>query len=224
MVDIAKGHRKRLKERWLEAGLSGFNDRDLLELLLTFAIPQKDTKPLAVELLEHHGSLDAVLAQDPYGLMSHAGVGEHVAVLLSLVHGLRRRSSQGLKGTTVTGPQDVQDVLLRDLGFQPEERFLLLLLNQKNVVLDMVTLEIGIENRAHVYIKKMAKVILARHATGVIFVHNHPSGTGDFSAEDIALTKRCDEVLKALEVRLLDHFLVAGDQLLSMRESGLFFK
>jgi DNA repair protein RadC len=223
MPSLAQGHRQRLKERWTQAGPKGFNDRDLLELLLTFAIPQKDTKPLAFELLETFGSLDSVLRQDLSSLQRFKGLGEHSSILLNLAGALRKRQTHHLQGITVSGPKDIEDYLLRELGDLPEEKFFVILLNQKNAIIDLVELEHGIENRAHIYLKKMVRVALDRHATAVICVHNHPSGTMDFSPEDICLTTSCQRALKPLEIRLLDHFLVAHSEVFSMKERGISF-
>lgn len=223
MPSLAQGHRQRLKERWEQAGAKAFNDRDLLELLLTYAIPQKDTKPLAFELLETFGSLESVLRQDLTSLQRFKGLGQHSAILLNLAGALRTRQSHHLQGVIVSGPKDVEDYLLRELGDLPEEKFFVMLLNQKNAIIDLVQLEHGIENRAHVYLKKLVRVAMDRHATAVICVHNHPSGSMDFSAEDIALTTSCQQTLKPLEIRLLDHFLVAHSEVLSMKGQGISF-
>jgi DNA repair protein RadC len=223
MPSLPQGHRKRLKERWTQAGVKGFNDRDLLELLLTFAIPQKDTKPLAFELLEAFGSLDSVLQQELTSLQRFKGLGEHSSILLSLTGALRKRQNLDLKNIVVSGPKDVEEYLLRELGDLPEEKFYVMLLNQKNAVIDLIELEHGIENRANVYLKKMVRLALDRHATAVICIHNHPSGTTDFSPADISLTTSCKQALKPLEVRLLDHFLVTHSEVFSMRDRGLSF-
>ena len=218
------GHRQRLKERWMNAGHNAFSDRERLELLLSYAIARKDTKELAVKLIQKFGSLAMVLEQSPTLLSNFPGLGEHSAILLSLAGSFKKIEPRELRGTVVKSPQDVQDYLLRELGLCAEEKVWLLLLDQGNRILEALELEHGIENRAHVYIKKAVRAALDRHATGVICVHNHPSGRDDFSPQDISLTKDLDLALRPIEVRLLDHFLVAGDEVLSMREKGLYFK
>lgn len=218
--NLKKGHRQRLKKRFLEAGAGAFNERDLLELLLGYALARIDTKPIAASLLQRYGSLEGVLGKDPETLAAHPGLGEHSAVLLSLAGALLSRPPRSLKGTKVSGPSDVEDVLLRRLGSKPEESFVVLLLDQGNRVMDLISIEEGIENRANVYPKRVVRLALDRHATGVICVHNHPSGSGDFSTQDVQLTERLGEVLEAVEVRLLDHFLVADGEVLSMRSQG----
>ena len=218
------GHRQRLKERWLSAGYTGFSERDRLELLLSYAIPRKDTKELAVQLLKTFGSLQNLLEQNVSNLIIFPGLGEHSAILLNLAGSLKKLEPRQLRGTIVKSPVDVQDYLLRELGLAAEEKVLLLLLDQSNRILDALELEHGIENRANVYIKKAVRAAFDQHATGLICVHNHPSGRDDFSPQDLALTKELDQALKPLEIRLLDHFLVAGDEVFSMREKGLYFK
>jgi DNA repair protein RadC len=218
------GHRQRLKERWLSAGYTAFSERDRLEFLLTFALPRKDTKPIAQELLKTFGSLQRIGELEIEVLKNFPGLGEHSALLLSLVGHFNKKPPRQLKGCIVKGPTDVEDYLLRELGLCAEEKVLILLLDQANRILDAIELEHGIENRANVYIKKAVRAAFDRHATGLICVHNHPSGRGDFSPQDLTLTKELDQALRPLEIRLLDHFLVAGDEVVSMREKGLYFK
>lgn len=217
------GHRTRLKERYLESGWSAFSERERLELLLTFAIPRMDTKGLALNLLERFGSLERVLDQKVDALTSLEGIGDHAALLLRVCGELRRTPAESIKGDKVSGPEDVTDFLLRTLGGKAEEVFGLLLLNQGNRILDYVVLEEGIENRAHIYTKKVVRAALDRGATGVICVHNHPGGQGEFSEQDITLTRQLGEVLKAMEIRLLDHFLLAETEVISMKAEGISF-
>jgi len=178
---------------------------------------------LAILLLERFGRLDRVLDQDLESLSSVEGIGEHASILLRLCGDLRRTPMENIKGQKVTGPDEVSDFLFRTLGGKAEEIFGLLLLDQANRILDWVIMEEGIENRAHVYTKKVVKVALDRGATGVICVHNHPAGQGNFSEQDTQLTRHLAEVLKAMEIRLLDHFLLADERVISMKEEGIRF-
>ena len=216
------GHRQRLKDRWLAVGINGFNEREQLELLLSFAVPRKDTRTMALQLLEDYGNLANVLSQPMPALQHHPGIGQHAAILLNLTAQLYRKSHQSMQRVIVRDPSDVRDYLLAKMSNVPEEKFYLLLLDQSNRILDAVLLEHGIENRAHIYLKKIVRIALDRHATGLICVHNHPSAQAKFSHEDIRLTERLAKTLTPLEIRLLDHFLVAGDQVLSMSQLGLY--
>jgi DNA repair protein RadC len=123
----------------------------------------------------------------------------------------------------VKGPADVSDYLLREFGPSPEEKVILLILDQSNRILDAPLLEEGIENRANVYIKKAVRVVLDQGGTGVILVHNHPSGQPEFSRQDVQLTSALAKAFKPLEIRLLDHFLIAMDQVVSMKDEGIGF-
>lgn len=218
-----QGHRSRLKARYKEAGWSAFSERERLEFLLTFAIPRRDTKPLAIELLQRFGSIERVLDQDLSSLTKVEGIGEHGAILLKISGDLRRTPAKSLVGKKLSGPLDVQDFLCRTLAGKAEEVFCLILLDQGNRILDFKVLEEGIENRAHIYTKKLVRVALDHSATGVICVHNHPGGGGEFSDQDIQLTRQLGEVLRAMEIRLLDHFLLAEDEVISMKSEGISF-
>lgn len=219
-----QGHRQRLKERWLSSGASAFNERDKLELLLSFALPRKDTKPIAMELLNQFGSLSATLKQPVERLCLIDGLGSHAAILLNLTSLLSSQNpNTALKGTIVKSPHDVEDYLLREYGLCPEEKVILLILNQANRIIDAPILEDGIENRANIYLKKAVRMVFDRNGTGVILVHNHPSGQAEFSPQDVELTSKLDHALRPLEIRLLDHFLITNDQLISMKSEGIAF-
>ena len=219
-----QGHRQRLKERWLSSGPSAFNERDKLELLLSFALPRKDTKPIAIDLLNQFGSLSAALRQPVERLCLIDGLGNHAGILLNLTGSVSsQKPDKALKGPIVKSPKDVEDYLLREYGLCPEEKVILLILDQANRIIDAPILEEGIENRANVYLKKAVRMVFDRNGTGVILVHNHPSGQSEFSPQDIELTSKLDQALRPLEIRLLDHFLIANDQLLSMKSEGLAF-
>ncbi len=216
------GHRQRLKQRWLAVGIDGFNERDQLELLLSFAVPRKDTHALARQLLTIYGDLSTVLKQPVAALQHRAKLGEHAAILLNLTAQLHRHSRKSVQQVVVRTPRDVREYLLAEIGDSSEEQFYLLLLDQSNRILDAVQLEHGIENRAHIYLKKIVRLALDRYATGLICVHNHPSAQMHFSTEDIRMTEQLAQALAPLEIRLMDHFLVADGEVLSMAEQGLY--
>ncbi|MBF0197000.1 MAG: RadC family protein [Planctomycetes bacterium] len=218
---MSKDHRKRLKERFLAAGTNAFSEHELLELLLTYAIPRKDTKGLAKELIATFGSLHKVLRVDVERLCHFKGLGEHSAILISLLGSLRGQADHSLKGQTVSSYLDVSDYFFKAIGQNAEEFFYIMLLDQKNKVIDVVEMEHGIENRAQVYIKKIVRTCLDRHATGLICIHNHPSGSAEFSEPDLKLTKEIKTTFKNLELRLLDHLLITQDKCVSMQEMGL---
>jgi DNA repair protein RadC len=216
------GHRKRLKERWLNAGLSGFSEHELLELLLSFSVPRKDTKIMAKTLIKEKGSIYQVLKSSPDKLAAIPGFGEHSAVLLSLCGALLDLKKPKLQGVKIKSSKDLSDYFYSEIGMKAEEYFYIVLLDQKNKIIALEEIEHGIENRAHIYIKRIVRLCLDNFATGIICVHNHPSGSTDFSKADLELTVKLHSVLKAVEVRLLDHLLITSENSTSMLEEGLY--
>lgn len=213
-------------------------EHEVLELLLTFAIPRQDTKTLAKKLIERFGSLEAVLRAEPMSLVSRnaygdkmASVSERTAVLLHLAGKLGKMALKPprLDSKSIKSPNDFLDAFEKAYShyltnlFQSEqqEHFYIVLVNQRNQIVHNHELPPGTENQVDVNIKKIVRVCLDHHATGIFCVHNHPSGSEDFSREDIRLTETLQNALRPLDIRLLDHFLVAADRLISLRQTGL---
>ncbi|MCK5842068.1 MAG: DNA repair protein RadC [Candidatus Sabulitectum sp.] len=216
-----EGHRKRLKQRFLRAGIKGFTDREALELLLTYAAPRKDTRKLSKDLLEKFGSLKNILNQPPSSLMSVDGIGESAATLISLFSQLAARSESPKEKIKITGPDEVAEYLKKRLGSQRRERFSALLLNSSNSLLAEVDLEYGTVNRTQVYPRNLVEKVIAHSAAGVILVHNHPGGKTDPSREDIALTRKLIKLGEDMDFRILDHFIVTEDEIISLKAIGL---
>ncbi len=222
MKNSGEGHRNRLRERYLQGGIRGFSDSDALELLLTYAIPRRDTKKLARELLEKFGSLRGVLSQSPDMLQSMGGIGPAASVLLSLVTAVSARSLRPEKGSRIIdSPEKVREYLQANMGTLRKERLVALLLDSSNRLITECILEFGTVDRASVHPRNLLEKIIATGATAVILVHNHPGGAIRASQEDISLTRRLSELGKSLGFRILDHMIVAQGETMSLRESGL---
>lgn len=221
MENQHNGHRQRLKNRWLDAGDKAFSPHEKLELLLSYAIPRQDTKPLAKQLLHRFGSISNVLQSPVESLSSEKGIGVHAALLLNFVGTLGAEiQSEPIIGKTISSAREVADYYLKSLGPHPSEQFHIILLNQRNKIIHAKLIEHGIENRAQIYIKKIVASCFDRNATALICVHNHPSHHLQFSKADLSLSQKLQSVLQPVEVRFLDHLLIAGKDFLSMRETN----
>ena len=219
----AKGHRERLRQRFLEAGIKGFSDRDALELLLTYAIQRKDTKETAAILIEKFGSLRSVLNQPPSMLQTVPGIGPAASVLLNLATSITTRSFRLKKGTQVIdSPEKVRKYLEMKMSALRKERLIALLLDSSNRLITECILEFGTVDKAAVHPRNLLEKVIATGATGVILVHNHPGGANRASQEDIRLTRNLRDLGKSLGFRLLDHMIVADGETLSLREEGVF--
>ena len=222
---VHKGHRQRLKARFLETGLDSFTDVQALELLLFYAIPQRDTNPIAHALLDRFGSLSQVLDAQPEDLKRVPGVSDHSATLLRLVTDLARfyqvdcaQRTEVLTSLDACGAYLVPRFFGRTL-----ETVFLLCLDAKCKVLCCREIGEGSVNAASISVRKVVEAALSANATTVVLAHNHPSGVALPSADDVQTTRRIAAALSAVEIRLIDHIVVAEGDFISMAQSGYRF-
>ena len=222
---LHKGHRQRLKAWFQESGLDSFTDVQALELLLFYAIPQKDTNPIAHALLNRFGSLSRVLDADVEELKKVPNISDHAATLLRLVTELGRfyqvdsaQRTQGLTSLDACGAYLVP----RFFGRKVETVFLLCL-DAKCKVLCCREIGEGSVNAASISVRKVVETALSTGATSVVLAHNHPSGVALPSADDVQTTRRIAAALSAVEVSLIDHIVVAEGDFISMIQSGYRF-
>lgn len=216
-------HRERLRARFLKAGAEGFHDYELLELLLTFAIPRRDVKPLAKALMERFGSFRAVLDASHDELAAVKGAGPVSALLVRLVKecAVRALGETMKAGDALSSPAAVADFACAALAGLPHEVFMVILLNVKNEVLGHTVIHEGTVDRAAVYPRRVAEEALMRHAPAVILVHNHPSGHPEPSAEDRAITRAIADACRTVDVRILDHVVIGRAGHFSFAEENL---
>lgn len=216
-------HRKRLRERFQRAGAKGLHDYELLELLLTYAIPRKDVKPLAKDLIKRFGSFSGVLDADQKDLEAVPGMGSISATLIRLVKELCGvYLAEGMKGKDVlSSPQAVVDFARMKLAGLPHEAFMVIYLNTKNEVIEYEVVHEGTVDRAVIYPRRIIEAALSHHASGLILVHNHPSGHPDPSEEDKRLTRTIVEATRPLDIRVVDHIVVGKDGYFSFVEDHL---
>lgn len=222
---IHKGHRERLKQRFLEDGLDNFTDIQVLELLLFYAIPQKDTNPIAHALLDAFGSLSQVLDAEVEDLKKVPGIGDHAATLLRLITEIGRfyqvNCAQRVEMLTTL---DACGAYLTPYFFgRSNETVFLLCLDAKCKVLCCKEVGQGSINSASISVRKIVEAALSTNATTVILAHNHPSGVALPSTEDVQTTRRVAAALNAVEVHLADHIVVADGDYVSMVQSGYRF-
>ncbi len=214
-----EGHRGRLRERYMRAGLRGFDDREIIELLLGYAVPRRDQRETSFRLMEAFGSLHGVISQPVAMLEKVEGVGGASAVLLSLVSQVTARALGPERGAVVLdSAASVREYLRQRLGTQRRERLVALLLDSGGRLLAEKDLELGTVDRASVHPRNLVEQVIAHNATSVILVHNHPGGRLEASREDRALTARLEDLGRSLGFRILDHFIVTDGGVLSLRE------
>lgn len=223
-MSIHDGHRQRLKDRFHQEGLDKFDEIQVLELLLFYAIPQRDTNPLAHRLLEHFGSLAQVLEAPAEELEKVSGVGSNVATLLTLTTALARyyMVSRGNQTVALTTTEMCGDYLLPYFVGRRNETVFLLCLDAKCKVLGCKEVGEGSVNSASVPIRRIVEMALGMNATTVVLAHNHPSGLAIPSGEDVQTTRRLAVALDTVDITLADHIVVADDDYVSMTQSGLY--
>jgi len=224
MDNSAKGHRQRLRLRFLTHGLDGFHDYEVLELLLTYVVPRVDVKPIAKSLLKQFGTLAGVFDATFDQLSQMPGVGEKGALFLSLIRRIELRYlASDLPGKQLFDrPDRVRSYLRLLVQGRGMECFGALFTDQQHRMISAQIMFEGTVDRAAVYPRNLMKRALELDAKGMILFHNHPGGTMKASPEDIALTGRMMEACRPLDINILDHFLIAGTEVLSFRENGWF--
>ena len=220
------GHRERLRKRFDETGFDGFSDHEVLEILLFYTFAQKDTKPVAKALLKEFGSLEKVLAADLPQLCAIPGMGAASARIILMFRSLLQRVNR----TRVidTNPAIASgSALITYLGSSmeslPEEQLRVIFVNNLNRVIKDEVISSGTEDQTAVYPRKIMKRAMALHATGMIVVHNHPTGQLRPSNADIVITRALVAAAEALDLRMLDHVIVGREDkgYFSFRENGL---
>ena len=224
-MSIHDGHRQRMKERFSQEGMDHFSEFEALEILLYYAIPRKDTNPIAHGLINHFGSLAQVLDASVEELEQVSGISHNVAVLLKLVTEMGRlymvkRAEDTKILKTIT---DCGEYLKSYFFGRVNETVYLLCLDAKCKVIGCRKVGEGSVNSANVPIRRIVEMALAANATSVVLAHNHPSGVAVPSDEDIATTKRVAAALSMVDVILVDHIVVADDDFVSMVHSGYRF-
>jgi DNA repair protein RadC len=216
------GHRKRLRERFEQSGLDAFHDHEVLELLLTYAIPRRDVKPLAKTLLAEFGGLSAVLDAPLFKLKQTDGVGDHAAVLLALAPRLldRYQRDRWQERPAFHSTPDVVSYLKLELAGEVNEVFCILALNSQNNLIAMEPIQRGTVNKTAVFPRQVVEAALKHRAAAVILAHNHPSGEPKPSAADRQLTLRLKKTLHDLDITVHDHIIIAGSDYYSFAESG----
>ncbi len=218
-----EGHRERLRARYRLSGEAALQDYELLELLLTYAIPRRDTKLLAKKLLEQFGTLGRVFEAEPPALGEVEGIGPQAATLISLIRPLAARFLKTTTSpqTTLRSTADAAAYFQAKLKGLPDEEVHVAFVNAKNAVTATECLQRGTVDQSAVYVRKVIERALAHKASGFILAHNHPSGDPTPSAHDRELTQAVKAAAAAVGVRFLDHLIIGDTAPFSFKANGL---
>ncbi|WP_308575092.1 DNA repair protein RadC [uncultured Fusobacterium sp.] len=225
LKSLGEGHRERLRKRYIKSGLEGFNDYEVLELLLTYSIARKDVKPIAKKLIEKFGTIDEIAKSDVKSLLEVDGIGEGSAVFLKLIGDialtLYREKIEDKDILTIKSKNSLLSYLRGEIGYSPREEFKILFLDSSNKLIASETLFYGTIDKSAIYPREIVERVIKNRAKSVIFAHNHPSGNISPSKKDIELTQYMYDSLKLLEIRLLDHIIITKNSYFSFLEEGL---
>ncbi len=207
------GHRERLRKRLAEAGAQALADYELLELVLFRALPQRDVKPLAKELLARFGSFADVISAPPKRLEEVKGVKGAVVAELKIVEAAARRLArvEVKKREVLSSWQNVLDYCRTAMAFAEKEAFRVLFLDKKNQLIADEVQQTGTVDHTPVYPREVVKRALELSATALILVHNHPSGDPTPSRADIEMTQAIVAVARPLGIAVHDHIIVGRD-------------
>ncbi len=220
--DMNKGHRQRIKDKFFSNPKSLF-DYEILEMLLFYVIPRKDTKPLAKQLLAKFGTLKSIIFATENEIMQMKGIGKSVTIFFGLLREVfSRLSLQPLKEKAIIqSDQDVLTYYANELSSKKKEEFRALFINNRNMLIAEETLQQGTVDQVFIYRREVVEKALNYKASGIIIVHNHPSGDPSPSRKDISVTKDLSVTLEKLGIRLLDHLIIAENSSYSFAAHNL---
>ncbi|HNX99923.1 MAG TPA: DNA repair protein RadC [Oscillospiraceae bacterium] len=223
-MGVHDGHRGRMKTRFLEHGLDNFDDINVLELLLFYALPRCDTNVVAHRLLDRFGSLPGVLEAPAEELARVEGVGDSAAALLRLIPQVSRRYMMEREGTAahaLSDPASAGCFFVPRFLYETDEVVYLACLDSVHRVLSCTEVGRGVVNSAEVSVRKIVELALRQNAAAVILAHNHVNGLAIPSKEDELTTRQLASALNLVGIGLIDHIIVAGGEFVSMADSGM---
>ncbi|HHZ06620.1 MAG TPA: DNA repair protein RadC [Clostridiales bacterium] len=216
------GHRDRMRKKFITNGFDGFEEHEVLEIMLYYAIARKDTNPIAHNLLDTFGSISAVL-DAPIDRLTDAGLSQNAAVYLKTLPEISRiyLDDKHNNNSKVVSSENIGDTILRKFIGRDYEAVVLLLLDAKYKEVFCGVISKGSVNACEIYIRKIIELAVMYNARFAVMAHNHPSGIALPSTKDLDTTKKVVSALKLIEVSMIDHIIVADNDYVSLSESGL---
>ena len=226
----AKGHRERVRRKFLENGFNGFEDYEVLELLLFYVIPRRDTKAIAKELIAKFKTLANVLKADNKELKTINGLGDVAITFLKMMGALpekiyedKLKNEKIIKDDTnkIKNKEILLNFLRNKIGYENVEKFYVIYLSSSNEVLAFEESSSGTLDRSSIYPREIYKRVIMENAKSIIIAHNHPSGNISPSKCDIDITNEIAKGLKNFGALLIEHIIITRDSYFSFLEEGL---
>jgi len=218
-----KDHRKRMRNRYMNCKLDGFADHEVLEFLLFYAIPRKNTNKLAHRILSEFSSLSNLFESHPREIMKRCGISENVAVLISLGAPLAKRYNASRWATKkfFRTTEELSTYAKSLFVGEEVECIYLLCFDSKLQLVHPELVERGTINKAGFYTREIMRKVLGHHAVYVVMAHNHPSGDPELSKVDTDTTWNVKRLLESVAIYTIDHLVVAGDEVVSMAKKRI---
>ena len=220
--DKGKGHRKRLREKFLDSGLAGFHDYEVVELLLTLAMPRKDCKDAAKAAMKQFKTLQGVLEASPKALCEIPGIGPKNLLGIKLIKAVADRylEKRLLYKDALNNSKELFEYLYHSIRDKTRECFNVVFLDAKNRVVATETLFEGTLTASSVYPREVVLAALNQHAAALIFAHNHPSGDPKPSQEDVAITRRLVFACRVVGITVHEHLIIGNNRYFSFADEG----
>lgn len=223
--DLPKGvgHRERLRKRFLQSGLDGFLDYEIVELLLTLGTPRKDCKQQAKIAIKQFKGLRGVLDASLENLQTIKGIGPSNAFGIKLFQAISERYAKEKLPAKIplSSPPQVASYLQERIGREKKEHFVVILLDSRNNLIDIHSISVGTLNASLVHPREVFEPAIRQLAASVILVHNHPSGDLTPSEEDLKLTQRLVSVGDLTGIHVLDHLIISSEGYVSLKQKNL---
>ena len=225
-----QGHRERIREKFLKNGIDGFAEYEILELLLTYCIPRKDTKPIAKDLLNKFKTLDNVFKADFDKLSVIDGLGNNSIAFLKLIGDLpsiiykdelKNKKLIDRETLKISNKDILLNYLRNKIGYEEIEKFYVIYLSSSNEVIEFEENSVGTLDRSSVYPREIYKKVINLNAKSIILAHNHPSDNITPSKSDIELTNEIAKGLKNFGALLIEHIIITKNSYFSFLEEGL---
>jgi DNA repair protein RadC len=217
-----EGHRKRLRDKFLDSGLTGFHDYEIVELLLTLAMPRKDCKDAAKAAMRQFKTLQGVLEASPKALCEVPGIGPKNLFGIKLIKAVADRylKKRLLHKDVLNNSKELFEYLYHSIRDKNRECFNVVFLDAKNRVAATETLFEGTLTASSVYPREVVLAALNHHAAALIFAHNHPSGDPKPSQEDMAITRQLVFACKVVGITVHEHLIIGNNRYFSFADEG----
>ena len=220
------GHRKRLREKFLKSGLAGFQDYEIIELLLSLGTPRRDCKPQAKEAIRRFKSLRGVLEAPPEELDQIKGVGQHSIFGIKFTQAVARQflKEKSLEKPVCNSTQEIYDYFYYSMRDLKKELIKAIYLNSQNQIIEMQDLSQGTVDSSFLYPREVMEGAIKSHAVSLVLVHNHPSGNPAPSESDNELTRNMVHLGVLMQIKILDHINIGDNRYYSFAGEGFIEK